>query len=92
MNNSKSLLKKLSHTDGRDHPDLSPDWTGVPYNPSGTCDFVSLDDPQHNAADWKDVGAVVDLPPHSATLGMDWYPASPPTQTRSTESARLVSR
>jgi glucose/arabinose dehydrogenase len=62
---------------GRDHPDPSPDWSGAPYN-SGSCRFAPLQD-LADMATAREVGAVVDLPAHSATLGMEFYPSDAPT-------------
>ena len=61
---------------GRDHPDPSPDWRGDPYN-AGSCHFAPLQDLSAMATA-REVGAVVDLPAHSATLGLEFYPSDAP--------------
>ena len=61
---------------GRDHPDPTLDFHGHPFNP-GDCPFNALGNIA--LAVKEQVGAVVDLPPHSATLGLTWYPSNAPT-------------
>jgi glucose/arabinose dehydrogenase len=66
---------------GRDHPDPSPDTNGVAFNPIMSCPAYHGGDlgatvGQLAASTAVPVGSVVDLAPHSATLGLRFY--SPP--------------
>ena len=51
---------------------LGRDRVGVAYNPSGYCPPYKQDS-SGPASSSHEVGSVVDLPPHSATLGLRFY-------------------